>query len=82
MLFYYVAGVWNNKEGPHTGADRPTGSLECYVLAGTVGLPSDISKTVPSTVPFGPPPHTVDTAIFEMSLGSLSAHQGLAIPVV
>ena len=30
----------------------------------------------------GPPPLTVDTAIFEMSLGSLSAHRGLAIPVV
>ena len=37
---------------------------------------------VRSTVPLGPPPLTVDTAIFEMSLGSLSAHQGLAIPVV
>ena len=29
-----------------------------------------------------PPPHTVDTAVFEMWLGSLSMHQGLAIPVV
>ena len=34
------------------------------------------------TVKSVPPPLTVDTAIFEMSLGSLSAHQGLAIPVV
>ena len=30
----------------------------------------------------GPPPLTVDTAIFEMWLGSLSRHKGLAIPVV
>ncbi len=32
--------------------------------------------------PCGSPPLTVDTAIFEMWLGSLSTHQGLAIPVV
>ena len=55
MLFYYVAGVWNNEEGPHTGADRPTGSLVFYVLAGTVSLPSHISKIVPSIVPSAPP---------------------------
>ena len=30
----------------------------------------------------GLPSHTVDTALFEMSLGSLSAHEGLADPVV
>ena len=41
-----------------------------------------LNGSVLSTVKSGPPPHTVDTAIFEMSLGSLSAHQGLAIPVV
>ena len=55
MLFYYVAGVWNNEEGPHTGADRPTGSLECHVLAETVGLPSHISKTAIATVCDGGP---------------------------
>ena len=55
MPFYYVAGVWNNEEGPHTGADRPSGSLVCYVLAGTVGLPSHISRIVPPTVHSGPP---------------------------
>ena len=39
-------------------------------------------RKVCSTVPVGPPPYTVDTAVFEMSLGSLSAHRGLSIPVV
>ena len=29
-----------------------------------------------------PPPLTVDTAAFEIGLGSLSAHRGLSIPVV
>ena len=67
MLFYYVAGVWNNKEGPHTGADRPTGSLVCYVLAGTVGLPSHISNTVPSTVHLGPP-HLTKSRTFTLTL--------------
>ena len=43
--------------------------------------PSHISKTVLSTVKIGPPPLTVDTSVFEMWLGSLSRHQGLAIPV-
>ena len=23
MLFYYVAGAWNNEEWPHTGAAEP-----------------------------------------------------------
>ena len=44
--------------------------------------PNHISKTVPPTVHLGPPPLTVDTAIFELWLGSLSAHRGLSIPVV
>ena len=44
--------------------------------------PNHISKMVLPTVNLGPPPLTVDTAIFEMSLGSLSAHRGLSIPVV
>ena len=34
------------------------------------------------TLPLGPPPRTVDTAIFEMWLGSLSPHRGLSIPVL
>ena len=33
-------------------------------------------------VPLGPPRFTVDTTIFEMWLGSLSKHRGLAIPVL
>ena len=44
--------------------------------------PSHISKMVLSTVHFGPPRFTVDTTIFEMWLGSLSKHTGLAIPVL
>ena len=34
------------------------------------------------TVRLGPPPLTVDTTVFELWLGTLSAHQGLSIPVV
>ena len=45
-------------------------------------LPNHISKTVPPTIHLGPPPCTVDSTIFEMWLGSLSTHRGLAIPVV
>ena len=45
-------------------------------------LPSHISNMVLSIVKIGPPPHTVDTTVFEMWLGSLSAHRGLSIPVV
>ena len=55
-------------------------------LTYTVPTPSDgamsESASVLDFVKFGPPPHTVDTAVFEMWLGSLSTHQGLAIPVV
>ena len=43
---------------------------------------SRISKMVLSTVNLGPPRFTVDTTIFEMQLGSLSKHTGLAIPVL
>ena len=55
-------------------------------LTYTVPMPSDgamsESASVLDFVKSSPPTLTVDTAIFEMSLGSLSAHQGLAIPVV
>ena len=55
-------------------------------LTYTVPMPSDgvtsESASVLDFVQSGPPAHTVDTTIFEMSLGSLSAHRGLAIPVV
>ena len=55
-------------------------------LTYTVPMPRDgvrrESASVLDFVQSGPPPLTVDTAVFEMRLGSLSAHQGLAIPVV
>ena len=44
--------------------------------------PIHISKMVLPTVNLGPPRFTVDTTIFEMWLGSLSKHTGLAIPVL
>ena len=44
--------------------------------------PSHISKMVLRTVQLGPPTRTVDTTIFEMWLGSLSTHRGLAISVL
>ena len=44
--------------------------------------PLHISKMVLPTVNLGPPRFTVDTTIFEMWLGSLSKHRGLAIPVL
>ena len=44
--------------------------------------PNHISKTVPPTIHLCPPPRTVDTTIFEMWLGSLSTHRGLAISVL
>ena len=54
------------------------------VLTYTVPMPTDgvtsESASVLDFVQSSPPPLTVDT-IFEMSLGSLSAHRGLAIPV-
>ena len=40
------------------------------------------SASVLDFVQSSPPQLTVDTAIFEISLGSLSTHRGLAIPVV
>ena len=40
-----------------------------------------LNGSVLSTVKSGPPTHTVDTTIFEMWIGSLSTHRGLAIPV-
>ena len=43
---------------------------------------SSLLKCGPSIAHVCPPPLTVDTAIFEMWLGNLSAHQGLAISVV
>ena len=45
-------------------------------------VPNHNSKMVLSIVHFGPPRFTVDTTIFEMWLGSLSKHTGLAIPVL
>ena len=55
-------------------------------LTYTIPMPNDgVTRESASVLDFvqsGPPPLTVDTAIFEMSLGSLSAHRGLAIPVV
>ena len=55
-------------------------------LTYTVPMPSDgvmsESASVLDFVKSGPPPLTVDTAIFEMWLGNLSTHQGLSIPVV
>ena len=51
------------------------------VKSGEVQARILISKTVLPSVNSSPPPHTVDSTVFEMWLGSLSAHQGLAIPV-
>ena len=51
-------------------------------LAGRAYEKITLDASVLSTVHVGPPTHTVDTAVFEMWLGSLSLHQGLAIPVV
>ena len=56
------------------------------VLTYTIPMPNDgvtsESASVLDFVQSSPPPHTVDTTIFEMWLGSLSMHRGLAIPVV
>ena len=49
---------------------------------GELVRPSHSSKMVLSTVNLGPPTRTVDTTIFEMWLGSLSTHRGLAISVL
>ena len=55
------------------------------VLTYTIPMPSDgvTSESAPvlDFVQSGPPTHTVDTTIFEMWIGSLSTHRGLAIPV-
>ena len=55
-------------------------------LTYTIPMPNDgvasESASVLDFVQSGPPTLTVDSNVFEMSLGSLSAHQGLAIPVV
>ena len=55
-------------------------------LTYTVPMPSDgamsESASVLDFVKSGPPRFTVDTTIFEMWLGSLSNHTGLAIPVL
>ena len=56
------------------------------ILTYTIPMPNDgvtsESASVLDFVKSGPPPLTVDTTIFEMWLGRLSTHQGLAIPVV
>ena len=71
--------IRNFVEGIEVEGDEAT-------LTYTVPMPSDgvmsESASVLDFVKSGPPPLTVDTAVFEMSLGSLSAHRGLAIPVI
>ena len=56
------------------------------VLTYTIPMPNDgvtsESASVLDFVKSGPPALTVDTTIFEMWLGNLSTHRGLAIPVV
>ena len=70
----------------HNFAERIEVVGDEAVLTYTVPMPSDgvtsESASVLDFVHSGPPPPTVDTAIFEMRLGSLSAHRGLASPVV
>ena len=71
--------IRNFVEGIEVTGDQAT-------LTYTIPLPSDgvtsESASVLDFVQSGPPPRTVDTTIFEMWLGSLSAHRGLSIPVV
>ncbi len=71
--------IRNFVEGIEVTGDEAT-------LTYSIPMPKDgvtqESASVHGFVQSGPPPLTVDTTIFEMSLGSLSAHQGLAIPVV
>ncbi len=73
------AFIRNFVEGIEVVGDQAT-------LTYTVPMPSDgvttESASVLDFVQSGPPPHTVDTAVFEMWLGGLSTHQGLAIPLV
>ena len=56
------------------------------ILTYTIPTPSDgVTREGASLLDFvqpGPPRFTVDTTIFEMWLGSLSKHTGLAIPVL
>ena len=56
------------------------------VLTYTIPMPNDgvtqESASVLDFVQSGPPTRTVDTTIFEMWLGSLSTHRGLAISVL
>ncbi len=51
-------------------------------LAGRASEKVALEPSVLSTVHVGPPMRTVDTTIFEMWLGSLSTHRGLAISVL
>ena len=71
--------IRNFVEGIEVTGDEAT-------LTYTIPMPSDgvtsESASVLDFVQSGPPTHTVDTTIFEMSLGNLSTHQGLSIPVV
>ena len=71
--------IRNFVEGIEVEGDEAT-------LTYTVPMPSDgvtsESASVLDFVKSSPPPLTVDTAVFEMWLGSLSAHRGLSIPVV
>ena len=70
--------IRNFVEGIEVNADEA-------VLTYTIPMPSDgvtsESASVLDFVQSDPPPCTVDTTIFEMWLGSLSTHRGLAIPV-
>ena len=71
-----------HRHGRHWPPALPFYHSHAAAALGESHSPSRISKMVLSTVKIGPLPHTVDTAIFEMWLGSLSRHQGLSIPVV
>ena len=70
--------IRNFVEGIEVEGDEAT-------LTYTVPMPSDgvtsESASVLDFVKSSPPTHTVDNTIFEMWLGSLSMHRGLAIPV-
>ena len=74
------------RQGDHRHSRRRSNTLYgAYAgrqfLAGRATERVALDASVLSTVPSGPPPLTVDTTIFEMWLGSLSTHRGLAIPV-
>ena len=69
------SGCWNISVLAQVDSCCNLGTPCCYngITNSNVVLPS---------VSLGPPRFTVDTTIFEMWLGSLSKHTGLAIPVL